>query len=97
MTTRKELVEALRVRYRSAAFLSAARAIGLAWLWTHEFCRQFSAELLMPGYRWWLQSMQVLVVGSFCSIALHYRETWQSWRSLCRTCQEHPTTVEEGG
>jgi hypothetical protein len=87
----------LLARCRSAAFLSATGAIGLAWLWTHEFCQQFPAKLLMAGYHWWLLSMLVLVVGSLCSLVFHYRETWQSWRSLSRICQELPSNVQRTG
>lgn len=87
----------LLARCRTAAFLSAVGSIGLAWLWTHEFCREFSEKLLLAGYRWWLLSMLILAVGSLFSLAFHYRETWQSWRSSGRTCQEPPTNDPDGG
>ena len=87
----------LVIRFRIAAFLLAIGAIGLAWSWTYEFCRQFSATLLMSGYHWWLLSMQVLVVGNFCSLVLHYRETWQSFRSLRQARQVPVTNVQESG
>src|SRR4051794_24334965 len=75
-------------RFRIAAFLSATAGIGLAWLWTCEFCRQFPAELLMNGYRWWLFSMQLLLLGTLCSMIVHSSETWQSVRLFCRAWRE---------
>jgi hypothetical protein len=85
----------LVIRFRLVAFLLATGATGLAWFWTQEFCRQFPANLLMPGYDWWLRSMQVLVIGSFCSVVLHYRETWRSLNSLFRAARE-PVTNAQG-
>jgi hypothetical protein len=87
----------LLARFRIAAFLLAMGAIGLAWLWTYEFCREFPAELLKAGYDWWLLSMQVLVVGIFCSMILHYREMWQSLRSICGARLEPVTDVLASG
>jgi hypothetical protein len=72
----------LLTRCRIVAFFLAAGAIGLAWLWTYDFSRQFSAKLLMAGYDWWVLSMQVLLVGVFCSLIVHYAETWRSMQSL---------------
>src|SRR5579864_939381 len=85
----------LLTRCRSAAFLSATGAIGLALLWTYDFCRQFPPNLLMAGYHWWILSMQVIVVGSLCSLAFHYRETWRSLRALWRKRQEPAPNVQE--
>lgn len=83
----------LLTRCRIAAFFLAAGALGLAWLWTYDFSREFSAKLLMAGYDWWVLSMQILLVGSFCSLVMHYPETWQSLRSLYQSWREPVTNV----
>lgn len=87
----------LLARCRIAAFLMAIVAIALAWLWNNQFCREFSPELLRPGFHWWLSSMQILIAGSFCSLLLHCSETWRSLKSLGRACRRTFTSVQENG
>ena len=74
----------LLFRLRIAAFLLGVGAVGFSTLWVNQFFRQFPPKLLLSGYDWWLLSQHILVAGSFCSLIVHYPETWQSMRLLCR-------------
>jgi hypothetical protein len=73
-------------RYRIAAFLLAIGSLGWTCLWTIEFCREFSANLLEDGYYWWLSSMLILLVGAFCSLVVHHSEARRSLRLFWQTC-----------
>ncbi len=88
----------LLTRHRILAFVLGIGAIGLALLWTRQFSREFSPELLMSGYTWWLASMQILAVGSFCSAIVHYSETLKSLRfRLAGTDGAHADADEVSG
>jgi len=78
----------LMIRFRIAAFLTSSAAVGLAWIWTENFSREFSVELLRSGYDWWMGSLHVLAFGILCSAVWYYRESWQSVKSFCRASRE---------